>query len=83
MPIFHSRGCDSCATTRYPGLFIGLDPTRGPGQEVPKLSRVESGRVGSGGVTGRIGSGGFSFNGSGHPDLSRPVTSEPTRGTPC
>ena len=50
----------------FSGPFTGHDPTRGLGQSVSKLSRVESGRVrrfdrssraGSGGLTGRVGQG--------------------------
>ena len=39
-----TRACPS-PTRYFPGLFAGHDPTRGPGQEVSNLSRVESGRV--------------------------------------
>ena len=41
----------------FPGLFLGHDPTRGPDQEVSKLSRVESDRVRRSYGLGWIGSG--------------------------
>ena len=53
------------------GLFMGHDPTRGMGQEVFKMSRVGSGRVGSGGFS--------KPHGSGHGTLTRPDRRDPTR----
>ena len=38
----------------FSGPFIGHYPTRGPGQEVSKLSRVESGRVRGSHGSGRV-----------------------------
>ena len=73
---------------------MGHGPSRGPGQGVSKLPRVESVRVrrshGSGRVgSGRVGSGGVPMSrvrssrvGSGHPDSTRPAPSDPTREGP-
>ena len=38
------------------GLLTGHDPTRGPGYQVSRLSRVESGRIGRSHETARFGS---------------------------
>ena len=53
IPHMHNVG------VKKPGLFAGHDPTRGSGYVVFKISRVGSGRVGSGSLqnlTGRVGS---------------------------
>ena len=64
-------GCCPGQHDNFPGLFAGHDPTRGSGDGVFKVSRVGSGRVGSGQESsksqgsGRVGSRGFQISRAG------------------